>query len=339
MLIMFRFELTGMKNKPVRHRLKSINQLIDHCKQILLMVLDGEKNVNAIFREVQQTKQQTGLSSYKRDVLDGIKMLQQAGLIREISDLAHKQKQVKQLTPLGQELAELMDSIDRYNKAYSKLRKARKEHFNTTASGYIYRPERGSVKVNRSALLSKGMTHLEIDSIYDCAKGIGLLEYESASYVNNILLFRCASMLPELNKTGKAILNRIITDTIASHLEVILSNIEDDDPPPIIGEFGNHTALIMGLPAGISKYPIFTNRLINKESKEILTSMFSLLKPKASRNDIQIHINNVKKNMDIYQDSIEILAKHGWENPYLNFSLENLKEVVAFYEVLLNKSS
>jgi DNA-binding HxlR family transcriptional regulator len=73
--------------------------------------------------------QQTGLTSYKKDVLDAIKTLRESELIDETPDPTHSQKRINHLTPLGKELSLLMNNIESYNKSFLKLKDLMKEKF------------------------------------------------------------------------------------------------------------------------------------------------------------------------------------------------------------------
>src|SRR5215212_3859958 len=120
MFITFQFGLPDMKYKPVSQKAKLAHHVINHAKHILPLLLDGGKGSNEIFSKGQQT----GLTSYKHDVLDTIKTLQEAELIDEIPDPSHSQRRIKNLTPLGKELAEMINNIWSYNKSFSDLKDA-----------------------------------------------------------------------------------------------------------------------------------------------------------------------------------------------------------------------
>jgi hypothetical protein len=107
-----------------------IKQPVSPYKQILLEFLNGRSNVNAIYRKLQQTGLR-GLA-YKQKTVDAIKYLEQAGFVNDVSGLKrHKsgKEQPKELSVLGRELAELMKSIEDYDRSYSELKAEYRKHF------------------------------------------------------------------------------------------------------------------------------------------------------------------------------------------------------------------
>jgi DNA-binding HxlR family transcriptional regulator len=125
MFITFQFLLPDMRYKPVKQKIKPADKIVKHTKHILPLLLDGGKGSNEILLKGRQT----GLTSYKKDVLDIIKALQKAELINEVPDPKHSQRLIEQLTPLGRQLAELMINIKSYNKLYSELKNAIRANF------------------------------------------------------------------------------------------------------------------------------------------------------------------------------------------------------------------
>jgi hypothetical protein len=108
-----------MKNKPLYEH----KDLLPHFNEILRMLLPGPANVNYIFRYIKQT----GLpgSGYKRKILEAITYLEETNFISDVSGYKWDtgKKQIKQLTVLGRELADLIDSIEQYYTSYSERSK------------------------------------------------------------------------------------------------------------------------------------------------------------------------------------------------------------------------
>jgi DNA-binding HxlR family transcriptional regulator len=307
---------------PVMNKVE--NRLVIYSMKILRVLLKGSTHVNDI---VKQT------SSDKTYVLKVIKILQHERLIIETKDDRHSQKKIKQLTDLGQELTKLMENVDDYKNSYSKLMERRKKYFTSSEIKKAYSVVEDDIRAHGKTWKKIAWTSNKADLYLYGVRGASLLEYEATIHISNILIFRFASLQKrfDLLKLTKAIINKIITDTMTYQLKLVLSEILDDGSQMMTGELARHTDIITSLPARLAEYPLFTNKAISEESKNMLAQIFSLLRP--SENDIEVHINKVKK----YIEQVERFKQH-YSNDNLDIPLtislrlENLKSVLAFYE-------
>jgi hypothetical protein len=189
-----------MKTKP----LYKPKDILPHFKEILHVLLPGPANVNYIFRYMKQT----GLpgSGYKRKILEAITYLEDTDFIADVSGYKgdrRGKKQIKQLTVLGRELAELLDSIDRYYTSYSELSKKFHSELNYT--------RRSDILDSIMALLS--LSPVEIFSII-------ILRY--------VLIMSYADINREKNTDiKKDILNRIVVKSISEHLSLSVDVFKD----------------------------------------------------------------------------------------------------------------
>lgn len=219
--ILMGFVLPCMKYKPVTHKLKPPHQVVNHAKHVLLLLLDGGKGTNEIFLKGRQT----GLTSYKRDVLDAIKTLQQAELIDEIPDPDHSQRRIKQLTPLGKELTKLMENIESYNKSYWELYDVMVKNFGINWS---------NIKddfVLANILRDKKWTEDEIAEfiIIDKYKPRAIHEFQCNCPWPIILtvLAKYSVLVDDYkpNQIAKIIMNKFIIDIVTEQLSSILENV------------------------------------------------------------------------------------------------------------------
>lgn len=301
------------------------SRLVDTSMTILRLLLHNSINVNSIIKQTSSDR------SYVSKV---IKTLQKEDIIEETKSPTHKQKKIKQLTRVGRELAETIDSVDQYNEWYNKLRKKRKEIFD--------RPYfRHSEDVLRRILRNKGWTEEQINSFNNCASGVSLLEYVSAGYIKDALVFKYASILQDhnLHNTGKAILNKIIMDIISNQLTVLLDDLEGEDPSPILrnvykdGKGDSRTDIILYFPEKMAEYSVLNNSSINKEAKEVLRSIFSLFE--LGSDDIAKPIEKVRNDIEICEKSIKNTYEEEAAN--LHTRLGNLKQLLVFYEEVASR--
>jgi DNA-binding HxlR family transcriptional regulator len=221
MLITFQFTLLDMKYKPVLGKSKPAHQIVNHAKHILPLLLDGGKGSNEIFLKGQQT----GLTSFKHDVLDAIKTLQEAELIDETPDPAHSQKRNKHLTPLGKELAELINNIATYNKLYSELKDAIIRNFSFDWSNIK------DDSVLRNILRGRGWAEEEIARFIDVDKRWGTAAHDFASTspwsVIRILLAKYSMIISDYkpNQIAKSTVDKFIIDFMTEQLFLILDNV------------------------------------------------------------------------------------------------------------------
>jgi hypothetical protein len=189
-----------MKTKP----LYKPKDILPHFKEIIRVLLPGPANVNYIFRYMKQT----GLpgTGYKRKILDAINYLEETDFIVDVSGYRgdrRGKKQIKQLTALGRELAELLDSIDRYYTLYSELSKKVHSELN---------------HIRRSDILDSTMALLSLSPV----------EIFSIIALRFVLIMSYADINREKNTDiKKDILNRIVVKSISEHLALSADVFKD----------------------------------------------------------------------------------------------------------------
>jgi hypothetical protein len=271
-----------MKNKP----LYEPNDLQLHFKEILRVLLPGTANVNYIFRHIRQT----GLpgSGYKRKILEAIDYLEETGFIVDISGYKRYksgQKRTKQLTLLGREMAELIDSIEEYYTSFSELVKATKEKL------YIIPPTSFvSEKIVKYFLGPRGADvklYRFTESPHARANKLRI-RLSPAHFFNTIVaryfLIMSKIVLNDRDIVKKDILDGIIMNAISKHLLFFTQEVNDlnyitDEKITVDSAFnGPIEDTIKDTFEGIVPYYVVDNLVVEDEVMNVLSSILSMSK-------------------------------------------------------------
>ena len=209
---------------------------------IIILSLIYKKNmfVNEI---IEQT------SSDRSFVIKTLRTLEKGRFITSINSKSHKQKKVKQLSQLGQELANLVNSIQNFNKEYDRLRQLIDEYKNLDEEIEKFKEterkdkpsrfiKRNPLKIKpkeykiserllKEKLRSKGWTTEEISYYYECQEGLYYTDIFLHEGTIKILLHKFISILDnfDLNAIAREILNQIIILIFQAKLSDIVTNI------------------------------------------------------------------------------------------------------------------
>jgi hypothetical protein len=213
--------VTRIKHSKRRRKVKPVNKVFDHCMQILPLIINRSMGKNEIFAKLHQLKH-PGLN-YKFDTLDAIFHLQRGGLMHEI---AHSQKQLQELTPLGRELAEMIIGSDKYKKSYSALQDAFDNNFST--------PKQKNKQTLRSRLRNSGWDEDEIEW-FDCydEQVDSVLGYADDDFIRGALQKRFELIIREfgsVSEIAKTIINTLILNASVYHISFVSRHIEEDYP-------------------------------------------------------------------------------------------------------------
>jgi hypothetical protein len=273
----------GIMNSKRRHKVKPVNKILNHCIQILPLIISRSMGKNEIFAKLHQLKHR-GLN-YKFDTYDAIFHLQRGGLMHEI---AHSQKHIQELTPLGRELAEMIIGSDRYKKSYSALRCALDNNFST--------PKQKNKQTLRSRLRNSGWDEDEIEWFDYYHEQVTLvLAYADDDFIRGALQKRFELITREfgsVSEIAKTIINTLILNASINHISFVSRHIEEDYPlslrmqeglpeqdgTPYIDryiEINEEVISDFEKASGQDYYP----KLISNEVKNMLLSMLFMLKP------------------------------------------------------------
>jgi GTP1/Obg family GTP-binding protein len=121
--------------------------LVQDLSRILLTLHEGKAHTNAIIKK-------TGI--YKNNVYEATRFLVKARLATRFKiKNVHRQKMFTQLNEFGQQLADLVENAEKFEKSFSQLTNTIRRVYNL--------PEDAEKKVIRSLLLNRGLNHQEID--------------------------------------------------------------------------------------------------------------------------------------------------------------------------------
>jgi DNA-binding MarR family transcriptional regulator len=301
-------------------------RLISTSEHILCLLLNAGTYVNHI---VKQT------SSDRTYVLWVISYLQGEGLISESRDPTHLQKKIKNLTPLGREIAELIKSIAQYSKSYEELHRRGESYYYSIKYESSKSSERYNKQINPATLQSRKSKSKTAEMYKRYVKGIAILEYETADYIKNLVIFRCSSLLRRFNikPVTQLVLNHIIMSTTELQIYAMLDNIEQiHDPSKLIDEFIEHAKRIAELPKQMVGYGLLDNKSTSKEAKGVLLSVLPILK--SQKQSIQENRRHQKQLWEDLDKKIhEVKAKLSMPDKlYPEEDSPNQQEVKALYE-------
>jgi DNA-binding PadR family transcriptional regulator len=178
-------------------------RLVLTCIRILRLLLDGSAGVNRI---IEQT---SGDRSYVIDVLN---KLERGQLLKTIKSHERKDKKIKELTPLGQEVAELIRGIEQIENSYLELIKNMTENFGIFEG-------RTPPSVVRSKLQVKNWKDGEISSYRKWAEEARLFGLRSSHAFIIAIFFRYTFLLFKMgtNELACNILSTIFSNAMNNH--------------------------------------------------------------------------------------------------------------------------
>lgn len=194
---------TGLKELPVTKCLDVLN--IFHARN------EQDLWVNEIVRRVTETTGSRDTPAIK----NSIKLLERASVIETVSSNEHAQKEIKILTPLGQEVFEFVQHLKRCNYSYGRLREAIIE--NNPSIGKAEDPDETEKILNRK-LLSKGWNHSEIDKFIYIMRTAFRMEVIYRNNIFNSILHRYSTIIADydINDTANQIIQKIMMNEIQS---------------------------------------------------------------------------------------------------------------------------
>jgi hypothetical protein len=280
---------------------------------------------------------QTGLpgSGYKKKILEAIDYLEDTGFIADVSGYKrykYGKKQTKQLTsPLGREMAELIDSTEEYYKSFSELVKAIKEKLyiipptsfvSKEIVKYILGPRGGDIKLR-----------LFTQSPYVRATKLRI-RVSPAHFFNTIVaryfLIMSKTVLTERDIVKKDILNGIIMNAISKHLLFFTQEVNDlnyitDEKITVDSAFnGPIEDTIKDTFEGIVPFYVVDNLVVEGEVMNVLSSILSMSKLSSGFID-----DRVKE----CEDMIREYEKRNFHNrPVHEEYYREWKKLLALYE-------
>lgn len=225
-----------------RRPLSRTRQPVSPDKHILRVLLDGRSTENAIYRRLKQT----GLygMAYKQKILYAIDRLEEAGFIVDVSGLKRHdrhdkgKRRHKELTALGRDLAEIIDSSNKYYESYRRLT-------DTIVQALFDIPfKRENMPYTRKAiargieaiLRNKGVSDGGIDPEELYEKTIQLIEFFSPKYIYNAVIMRYVFVISKYHQNvenvnavvRQDILKELITNAISEHVSFIFESYNND---------------------------------------------------------------------------------------------------------------
>jgi DNA-binding HxlR family transcriptional regulator len=335
-----------MRSKPHkkgRHKKRSISALLPHSEHILLSLLEGNNNINGIFRILNQTGY-----SYKPDVLDSIDYLEKGKFISKNVHPEHSLKIVTSLTDLGKNIAHLILNIEKYIESLAKLDEAINSNLDVKLPKEINEIDDSRLgremydilpvverKVNHN-LKNKGWIENEravfLRDGFRVPHGIRYLLDESPKLIFNILLQKYRELLKySVNETSRAIIEGIIIKMITRVLQCV-------DTKHLYSSVNNQTnpddmcQSVFDYIAGVSGLGALVYTCMNENVMQVFESLVSIAEPRREhfKKMIPSTINGLKELLSDTSlleglDSVEI------------FREQSLSRLLPFYQKIAKK--
>ncbi len=167
--------------------------------------------VNEIVRRVTKTTGSRDSPAIKKS----IELLEDGSMIQTLSSREHEQKEIKILTPLGQEVSSFVDHLKKCSYSYTRLRKTIIE--NNISIGNTENLE-DAIKIAERKLLNKGWNHLDIQHIFWVMRSAFAMEKIYRNNIFNSILYRYSVIRSdhEVNEMADKIIQKIMMNEIQS---------------------------------------------------------------------------------------------------------------------------
>jgi DNA-binding MarR family transcriptional regulator len=188
-------------------------------------------------------------SSDRTFVIKAIKKLQKCQFIENTKSESHKQKKINKLTELGQELANIMTNIHKFNAESYRLSQLIDEYrkldeefekfkeievkdkplqfTKRTPIEIIPKKYKNSEKILKRKLQNKGWTNEEIEYYCECQQGLYYTNMFLHEGVIKIVIYKFLSIIDNfnLNDDARELINIITIQIFQSQLSDIVTNI------------------------------------------------------------------------------------------------------------------
>jgi hypothetical protein len=265
-------------NHPGFYQTMMDSRLVQDLSRILLTLHEGKAHTNAMIKK-------TGI--YKNNVYEATRFLVKARLATRFKiKNVHRQKMFTQLNEFGQQLADLIENAEKFEKSFSQLTDTIRRVYNL--------PEDAEKKVIRSLLLNRGLNHQEIDKYEEHMVYAEGFERDSMSILIDGIVNKYALFLLEFspNNYAKEFLKEIITRKLSNYLLIRIESIvkdgyfrndkyEIDRPEQVatknrINEMvEENCSLLFNFLDEQVNYP-YKNQHIRNEVKSIVSCLFSI---------------------------------------------------------------
>jgi hypothetical protein len=297
--------------------------LVSKCLDILHIIhaRNGQDLwVNEIVRRVTKTTGSRDIPAIKKS----IELLEDASMIQTLSSREHEQKEIKILTPLGQEVSNFLDHLRKCSYSYTRLKDAIIQ--NNIRIGKTEDPEEADNIIKRK-LLTMGWDHIEIDHFEFIMRAAFVMEMIYRNNIFNSILHRYSVIRGnhEVNETADKIIQKIMMDEIQS-LFMVIRDLEEASSRFKEHYFNPETSDYKDIPF-VDLYDLILERLeeyyyegsnlikksISEIIEEVTLSLFLLLQP--DEMDVQEYIKylGVRKNKHVQK--ILSMIKEGNQSP------------------------
>jgi DNA-binding MarR family transcriptional regulator len=216
------------------------DRLVKTCIHILRLISDKNLNINKI---ILQT------SSDRTHVIEAIKTLERAKLVKRRKSESHKEMEFLVLAQMGSNLVNFMNSIDEFRRSFQSLTKTIDEYFNLEQhyvimrevhrelskeeeTGITQKPSEehlASEKSLRNKLRAKNWTDEEIDSHYPLVSEADKFHFGSAqAFIMGLFnKYLSLSLRGGSNEISRAILTEKVISSLNQHIAYVYKHVHD----------------------------------------------------------------------------------------------------------------
>jgi hypothetical protein len=308
--------------------------LVSKCLDVL-NVFPAQNGQNLWVNEIVRRVTKTTGSRDSPAIKKSIELLEDASMIQTLSSREHEQKEIKILTPLGQEVSSFVDHLKKCSYSYTRLKDAIIE--NNIRIGKTEDPEEADNIIKRK-LLTMGWDHIEIDHFNFIMRAAFIMEITYRNNIFNSILYRYSVIRGnhEVNETADKIIQKIMMNETQS-LFMLARDLEEASSKFNEHYFNPKTSDWKDIPfvdlydlalERLEEYYYEGSNLIKKSISEIIEdvtlSLFLLLQP--DEKDVQEYIKDLGIRKNKHEQKILSMIKKDNESPGSNL-IEDLSRI------------
>jgi len=292
--------------------------LVSKCLDVL-NVFPAQNGQNLWVNEIVRRVTKTTGSKDSPAIKKSIELLEDASIIQTLSSRQHEQKEIKILTPLGQEISNFFDHLKKCSYSYTRLKDTIIE--NNIRIGKTEDPGEAHKIVERK-LLARGWDRIERNHFKFIMRSAFEMETIYRNIIFNSILHRYSLIRGkhEVNEIADKVIQKLMMNEIQSlfkltrELEEISSKFNEHYFNPETSDYKDipFVDLYNLILERLEWYyrdeePPLLNKSISDPIEEVTLSLFLLLQP--DEDGVQEYIKDLGIRKDRHQDKILALIK------------------------------
>jgi hypothetical protein len=294
--------------------------------------------VNEIVRRVTKTTGSKDSPAIKKS----IELLEDASIIQTLSSSQHEQKEIKILTPLGQEVSNFFHRLKKCSYSYARLKDTIIE--NNIRIGKTEDPGEAHKIVDRK-LLARGWDRIERNHFRFIMRAAFVMETIYRNNIFNSILHRYSVIRGshEVNEIADKIIQKIMNNEIQSlfilarDLEEVSSRFNEHHFNPETSHYKDipfvdlYNLILEKLDEYYHEGSDLLNKSISDKIEEVTLSLFLLLQP--DEKDVQEYIKDLGLRKDTQEE--KILSRIKKEDPSIDSHLIHDLSLIKLRDIYL----